>query len=145
MIFPHLIFKLLIKSITVFIPSMTVIMIIKSFSRIIPLNYSWSNTGICINNTLFIWYITSDSRYFTIFNWLYINPRTLCCKNTNNLWCNSKFYKTNNLDTRKWIFLMAKINVTISDVFAFPDKLITIKWTIIFIKTGVLSPEQVFE
>ena len=38
--------------------------------RIILFNYSWFDTGRYINNTLFLWYITTDSRYFIRFNCL---------------------------------------------------------------------------
>ena len=87
----------MIQIIIVFSPSMTGIMIIKVFIIIIVFNYSWFNTGICINNTLFLWYITADSIYFTRFNSLCINPITLSFTNTKNLWCNSTCWKKLNL------------------------------------------------
>ena len=108
----------------------------------ILLDYSWLNTLRCINNNRFLWYITANSRYFDKFICLYITPITLCCTNTKNLWCNSIRYKTKNLGVRKWIFLMPQITVTISDVFAFLDKFIIFKWTILDIKVSVLSPKQ---
>ena len=43
-------------------------MIIKISVRMILFHSNWFNTFICINNTTFIWYITSDRRYFTRFN-----------------------------------------------------------------------------
>ena len=106
----------MIKSIIIFIPSMTSTIIIKVFIIMILFNSSWFNTVICINNTLFLWYITSDIISFTRFSCLYITPRTLWCTNTKNLWCNSTCYKTNNLGARKLIFLISQITITISDI-----------------------------
>ena len=129
----------MIKSIIILIPSVTWKIIIQVFIRTVLFYSIWINTGRCIHNTLFLWYITAGSRYFIIFNFLYIKPRTLCWANTKNLWCNSTCYKTKNLGARKWIFLMPQMTVNISDVFGFPDKFINIKWTILVIKQGVLS------
>ena len=75
-------------------------------------NYSQLNRGTFITNTLFLWYITADGRYFTCFNCLYVTPRTLCCNNSNNLSCKSTCYKTNNNGARKWIFLMPQMTIT---------------------------------
>ena len=122
---------------------MTWTTVITFFVRIILFNYSWFDTCKCINNNLFLWYITVDSRYFPRFNCLYITPRTLCCTNTKNLWCDSQCNKTKNLGTSKWIFLISQMIVTISDVFALPYKLIPIKLTILVITLFVLSTEYV--
>ena len=133
----------MIKIIILFIPGMTWTIVIKLFFIMILFNSIWFNTGGCINNTLFLWYITANGRSFSRFNCLYVTPRTLCCTNTKNLWCDSTCNKTKNLGARKWIFLMPKMTVTISDVFAFPYKLIPIKWTSLVIKFSVLSPKYV--
>ena len=140
--FFHALFsKLSIKRTIVLIPSMTQTMFVKVFILMILLNSSWFNTGRFINNTLFLLYITDDSRYFIGFNCFYITPITISFTNTINLWCNSTCYKTNILGERKWIFLMPQMTITISDVFDFPDKIILIKWTNIVIEVRVLSPE----
>ena len=57
----------MIKSIVLLIPGMTWTIFIKLFVWMTLLNSIWFNTGIYINNTLFLWYITANSRYFTIF------------------------------------------------------------------------------
>ena len=129
----------MIKLIIIFIPSMTRIIIIKVFIRIILFDYSWFNTVRCINNTLFLWYITSDSRSCTWFNCIYTTPITLIYTNTKKFLCNYTWYKTKNLGAMKWMFLMLQMTITISDVFDFPDKFITIKWIIILIKGSLLS------
>ena len=135
-------FQLLIESIVVFIPVMTGIIINKAFIIMILLSSIWFNIGRFINNSMFLWYITDDSISFTIFNCLYINPRMLICTNIKNHQCNYTCYKTNNLGARKWIFLMPQITITISDVFAFTEKIIIIKWTILVIKVSVASPKK---
>ena len=94
-------FQLLIKSIVVFIPVMTGIIINKAFIIMILLSSIWFNIGRFINNSMFLWYITDDSISFTIFNCLYINPRMLICTNIKNHQCNYTCYKTNNLGARK--------------------------------------------
>ena len=66
------------KSIIIFIPSMNWKMIMKVSLGMILLNYFWFNTLICINNTLYLRYITADRRYFSRFNCLYIASRTIC-------------------------------------------------------------------
>ena len=119
----------------------------------ILLDSSWFNTGICINNNLFLWYITDDIRYFTRISCIHITPITLFCTNnarldfewTNNknLWCDSTCYKTKNLGERKWIYFIPQMTVNISDVFYFPNKLIVIKWTILVIKVSKLSLKYV--
>ena len=133
----------MIKSTILFIPGMNWIIVIKLFVRIILFNYSWFNIGRFINNTLFLWYITANSRYIPIFNCSYITPGMLFCTNIKNLLCDSTCNKTKNLCARKWIILMPKMTVTISDVFSFPNKFIRIKWTIIVIKVSLLIPEYV--
>ena len=133
----------MIKCIILCIPGMTWTILIKLFVIMILFNSSWFNTGRCINNTLFLWYITSNGRSFTRFNFLYFTPRTLCCDNSKNLWCDSTCNKTKNLGARKWIFLMPQMTVIIFDVFAFPYKFISIKWTNLVIKVSVLSPKRV--
>ena len=40
-------------------------------------NSNWFNTGGCINNTLFLWYITANGRSFPRFNCLYVT-KVLC-------------------------------------------------------------------
>ena len=139
MISPHPVYPTVDQTIIIFIPSVTWAIIIKDFIWMIWINFSWFDTGRFINNNLFLWYINADSRSFIIFNFIYSAPRMLYCTNTNKLWCNSKCYKIKNLVTRKWIFLMPQMTVTISDVFAFSDKFITIKWTILVIKSSVIS------
>ena len=106
---------MLIKIIIAFIPSTTRIILIKFLVMVLLLNSSWFNTGICINNTLFILYSTAERRYVTRFHYLYITPRTLSCTNTKNIWCNYTCYKNKNLGARKYIFLMPQIAITISD------------------------------
>ena len=133
----------MIKFIILFIPGMTWKIVINLFVRMILLNSIWFNTGGCINNTLFIWYITANSRSFPRFNCFYVTPRTLCCTNTKNLWCDSTCNKIKNLGVRKWIFLMPQMNVAIFDVFFSPYKFISIKWTNIVIKVSLLSPKYV--
>ena len=126
-----------------FIPSTTWNNVIKLFVWIIWSNSSWLNRKRCINNTLFLWYITDNIRSFPKFNCLYITPKTLCCTNSKNLWYDSTWNKTKNLGARKWIFLMPQMTITISYVFYFPYKLISIKWTNLVIKFSVLSPKYV--
>ena len=133
----------MIKSIIFFIPGVTWTIVIKLFVRMILLNSIWFNTGRCKNNTLFLWYSTADTRSFPRCNCFYITPKKLCCTNNNNLWCDSTCNKTNNLGTRKWIFLMPQMTVTIYDVFVFPYNFILIKWIILGIKVSVLSPKYV--
>ena len=133
----------MIKCVIFFILVMTWKIVIKLFVWMILFNYRWFNKGICINNTLFLWYITANSRCFSIFNCFYVTPRTLCCTNSKNLWCDSTCNKTKNLGARRWIFLMPKMTVTIFDVFSFPYKFISIKWTNLVIKLSVLSQKYV--
>ena len=133
----------MIKCIILFIPGMTLIIVIKLFVWMILFNLSWFNADRCINNTIFLWYITANKRSFTRLNRFYVTPRTLCCKNHNKFWCDSTYNKTKNLGTRKWIFLMPKMTVTVSGVFAFPNKLIPIKWTNLVIKASVLNLKYV--
>ena len=134
----------MIKCIILFIPGMTWTIFIKLFVLMVLLNSSWFNTGGCINNTLFLWYITANSRSFLRFNCLYVTPRTLCCTNTKKLWCDSTCKKTKNIGERKQILLMPQITVAITDVFTFTYKLISIIWTNNVIKCSVLSPRQVY-
>ena len=133
----------MIKTIIILILSMTWTVVIKFFIIMVFFYSSWFNTGGCINNNLFLWYITGNSRSFPGFNCLYVTPRTLCYTNNENLRCNSTCNKTKNLGERKWIFLMPQMTVTISDDFAFPNKFITIKWTILVIKVSLISPNYV--
>ena len=133
----------MIKSISLFIPGMTWTIVIQLLVIMILFNYSWFNKCICINNTLFLWYITNNIRSFPIFNCLYVTPRTLYCTNCKKLWCESTCNKTKNLGARKWIFWIPQMAVIISDVFDFTYKFIRIKWTNIFIKVSVLSPKCV--
>ena len=132
----------MIKHIIIFIPSMTGIIIVKILIWMILLNSIWFNKWRCINNTIFLWFFTTYSISFTRFNFLYITPRTISCTNTKNFWCKYTCYKTKNLGSRKWIFLMPQMNMTISDIFALPEKFITIKWTIIVIKVSLICPKQ---
>ena len=106
-------------------------------------NSSRFNIGRCKNNSLLLWYITTNSRYFPLFNFLYVTPITLCCTNSKKLWCDSTFNNTKKLGARKWIFFMPQITVAISDVFSFPYKFIRIKWTNFVIKLSVLGPKYV--
>ena len=122
-------FLLLIKITIIFIPRVTWTISIMGFIIIILFDSIWFNTGRCLNNTLYFWYITADRIYFTRFNCIYITPRTLFCTNANHLWCNTTCYKTKDLGARKWIFLMPQMTVTLSDVFAFPEKCVSTKWT----------------
>ena len=115
----------------------------KVFVWLVLFNSSWFNTGGCINNTLFLWYITGNSRSFSRFNCLYVTPRTLCFINTKNLWCVSTCNKTKNLGERKWIFLMPQITIAITNVFAFPYKFISIIWPNLVLECSVLSPKHV--
>ena len=133
----------MIKWSILFIPGMNWTILIQLFVWMLLLNRIWFNIFRYINNTLFLYYITVNIRSFPIFNCFYVTPRTLCCTNTKNLWCDSTCNKTKNLGARKWIFLMPQMTVTISDVFAFPYKLISIKWTNLVIKVSVLSPKYV--
>ena len=134
----------MIKCIILFIPGMTWTIVIQCFVRMILFNSSWFNTGICIHNTPFLWYITANSRPFTRFNCLYVNPRTIWYTNTKKIWCESTRNKTKNLGARNWIFLMPQIKVTIFDVFDFSYKFIPIKWTILVIKVSLISSKYVF-
>ena len=94
----------MIKVIIIFIPSVTWTIVIKLFVIMILFNYIWFNTGRCINNIMFLWYITDDRRSFPIFNYLYITPITLRCINNKSLWCDSTRNKTKNLGTRELFF-----------------------------------------
>ena len=134
----------MIKSIILLIPCMNWTIFIKLFVRMVLFNSIWFNASRCINNTLFLWYITANSRYFPRFNCLYITPRMFFWNNYKNLWCESTFNKTKNPGARTWVFLMPQRTVTISDVFSFPYKLIRIKWTNLVIKLSVLSPRYIF-
>ena len=129
----------MLKCIILFIPGTTWTIAIKFFLIMILFNSIWFNTVRCINNTLFLWYITANIRSFPRFNYFYVTPRTLFCANTNNLWCDSTCNKTKNIGTRKWIFLMPQMTVTIFDVFYFLYKSISIKWINLVIKVSVLS------
>ena len=140
-IYPHPIFWMLIKSIIVFIPIMNGIMAINIIVITIIFNSSWFDAGRCMNNTLFLWYITADSRYFTRFKCLFITPRTIICTNTKKVLCKSTCCKTKNLGSRKWILLMPKMKIIITGVFSFPDKLIAIKGTILLIEVSIFSPK----
>ena len=133
----------MIKCIIFFIPGMTWNVFIKLFVRMIFFNSRWFNTGRFINNTLFLWYITANTRSFPGFNCLYVTPRALYYTNTKNLLCDYICNKKKNLGARKWIFLMPQMIVTISDVFDLPYKFIPIKWTNLVIKVSVLSTKYV--
>ena len=85
----------MVKSTILFVTSVIWTIIIKVFIWMILFNSRLFNTGRFINNTLFLWYITADSRYFTRFDFLCIAPWTLCFANTKNLWCNSTCKKKN--------------------------------------------------
>ena len=89
---------MVIKCIIIFIPGMTSTVVIKLFIWMILFNSSWFNTGRCMNNTLFLWYSTANCISFPISNCVYITPRTLCCTNTKNLWCES----TNKKNQEHW-------------------------------------------
>ena len=130
------------KIIVVFITSMNGKRIINIFFRMILSNYRWFNKVICTNNTLFLWYITAYSIYFTRFSCIYITPRAIRCTNIKNLLCNSTCLKTKNLGTRKWIFLIPQMTITISDVFDFPYIFINIRGTILVIKVSILSTKS---
>ena len=93
-------FQVLIVIIIIFITSMDLTIVIKFFIRMIFFDSSLFNTSRCINNTLFIWYITDDSRSFTVFHCIFVTPRTLCCTNNKNLLCDSTCSKTKNLGAR---------------------------------------------
>ena len=58
----------MIKCIILFIPGMTWTIVIKLFVRMILFNFRWFNICGCIKNTLFLWYITANSRYFPRLN-----------------------------------------------------------------------------
>ena len=133
----------MIKCIVLFIPGMAWNIIIKLFVWLVLFNSSRFNTGGYINNNLFLWYITANGRSFSRFNCLYVTPWNICCTNTKNLWCDSTCNKINNLGERKLMFLMPQMTVAITNVFAFPYKSISIKWTNLIIKVSILSPKQV--
>ena len=77
------------------------------------------------------------------FNCIYVNPIMLCCNNTKNLWCDYICNKNQEPWCKEVNILMSQMTVTISDVFSFPYKFISIKLTNIAIKVSVLSPNYV--
>ena len=99
------------KKLIIVIPNMsgmTCIDIVYSFSLF---SYLWFNTGMCINNYLFLWYITSDSRYFSILNSLNNTSGIFSSTNSNSFYVTLHATKTSTfvhgkeyLWCHKWLF-----------------------------------------
>ena len=80
-------YQLIVKNITIIKPNMSWITFINIKYQFTFLKPTWFNTGICIKNSLFLWYINTDSRPLPIFYCLNVTPRMISNININNFGC----------------------------------------------------------